>query len=183
MSTINKSVQPNDDVSPAQQDPPAIDLERRRFLARVCYAAGGLIAAVIGLPAVGMYIAPMFERLPDTWRAVGTVDQFVVGSTTLVQFASLSPVPWSGQTGQTGAWLRRDSETEWTAFAINCTHLGCPVRWEAGAELFLCPCHGGAYYADGTVAAGPPPKALNRYMVRVNNGQVEIQASPLPITT
>ena len=34
------------------------------------------------------------------------------------------------------------------------------------AELFLCPCHGGVYYADGTVAGGPPPQPLFRYGVR-----------------
>jgi menaquinol-cytochrome c reductase iron-sulfur subunit len=55
------------------------------------------------------------------------------------------------------------------------------VRWEKDAQLFLCPCHGGAFYADGSVAAGPPPGPLNRYPVRVNQGQVEIQATGLVI--
>ncbi|MBS1607102.1 MAG: (2Fe-2S)-binding protein, partial [Bacteroidetes bacterium] len=43
--------------------------------------------------------------------------------------------------------------------------------------------HGGAYYPDGTVAAGPPPKPLVRYETRVRNGRIEIRTSPLPITT
>jgi menaquinol-cytochrome c reductase iron-sulfur subunit len=47
----------------------------------------------------------------------------------------------------------------------------------------MCPCHGGVYYEDGSVAAGPPPRGLYQYPVRVNNGQVEIMASPIPITT
>ncbi|HLV79830.1 MAG TPA: hypothetical protein VKT32_06085 [Chthonomonadaceae bacterium] len=46
----------------------------------------------------------------------------------------------------------------------------------------MCPCHGGDYYPDGKVAAGPPPKALTRYPVRIYNGQVEIQTSAIPIT-
>ena len=37
------------------------------------------------------------------------------------------------------------------------------------------------YYADGTVSAGPPPKPLPQYPVRVSQGQVEIQTSPIPI--
>ena len=71
--------------------------------------------------------------------------------------------------------------THFTAFTVHCTHLGCPVRWVADAKLFLCPCHGGVYYADGTVSAGPPPKPLPQYPVRVRDGQVEILTSPIPI--
>jgi menaquinol-cytochrome c reductase iron-sulfur subunit len=47
----------------------------------------------------------------------------------------------------------------------------------------MCPCHVGVFYSDGTVAAGPPQHPLIRYPVRVNNGQVEIQSVPVPITT
>ena len=48
-------------------------------------------------------------------------------------------------------------------------------------ETALLSWQSGVYYADGTVSAGPPPKALPQYPVRVNNGQVEIQTSPIPI--
>jgi quinol---cytochrome c reductase iron-sulfur subunit, bacillus type len=47
----------------------------------------------------------------------------------------------------------------------------------------MCPCHGGVYYSDGTVAAGPPPKPLIRYDVRTLNDQVEIKTMAIPITT
>jgi menaquinol-cytochrome c reductase iron-sulfur subunit len=91
-------------------------------------------------------------------------------------------LPWAGVTAKTAAWLRRVDQETFIAFSINCTHLGCPVRWLEQAELFMCPCHGGVYYKDGTVAAGPPPLPLPRYPVRLNNGKVEIQTNPIPIT-
>ena len=75
------------------------------------------------------------------------------------------------------------NDREFMAFSVNCTHLGCPVRWLQDADLFMCPCHGGVYYNDGTVAAGPPPKPLIRYDVRTFNGQVEIKTMAIPITT
>ena len=81
----------------------------------------------------------------------------------------------------TAAWLRRLDSGGFVAFAVNCAHLGCPVRWLAKANLFMCPCHGGVYYADGSVAAGPPPHGLFQYPVRVHDGQVEILASAVPI--
>jgi menaquinol-cytochrome c reductase iron-sulfur subunit len=55
------------------------------------------------------------------------------------------------------------------------------VRWEKEAHLFMCPCHGGVYYADGTVAGGPPPKPLNQYEVRIVNKEVQIKTAPVPI--
>ena len=55
-------------------------------------------------------------------------------------------------------------------------HLGCPVRYVAAAERFICPCHGGVYDFRGMVAGGPPVRPLDRFYTRVNQttGLVEI---------
>lgn len=156
--------------------------DRRRFLSRLSLAAGTAGAALVGLPIVGFLLAPIFQPVPTIWRDVGDVENFAIGSTVAVTFLDASPLPWAGVAAKTAAWLRRTSEQEFVAFAINCSHLGCPVTWLPNANLFMCPCHGGVYNNDGTVAAGPPPKPLARYAVRVQNGKVQIQASRLPLT-
>jgi hypothetical protein len=46
--------------------------------------------------------------------------------------------------------------------------------------LFLCPCHGGAYYRDGARAAGPPERGMFEYPYKLENGMVLIQAGELP---
>ncbi len=56
------------------------------------------------------------------------------------------------------------------------------MRWIDTAKLFLCPCHGGVYYADGSVAAGPPPAPLERYPVRVRGNHVEIRTTALTLS-
>ncbi|GIW06546.1 MAG: menaquinol-cytochrome C reductase iron-sulfur subunit [Dehalococcoidia bacterium] len=154
---------------------------RRRLLERVVVGAGGLISALVAIPPLAMFLGPMFRRVPEPWRTVGRVNDFRIGETVQVTFENASPIPWSGQTGLTAAWLRRESEGRFIAFSVNCAHLGCPVRWEGRAQLFFCPCHGGTYYADGSVAAGPPPRGLSQYAVRVQGDQVQILASPLPL--
>ena len=148
---------------------------RRQFLERVSIVLGGASAVLLAVPVVGFIVAPLFRKPPAAWRSVGKVGQFKIGETVAVTFQDASPLPWAGVTANNAAWLRRDTAEEFIAFAINCTHLGCPVRWLQKANLFMCPCHGGVYYSDGTVAAGPPPRPLTRYAVRVRNGEVELR--------
>lgn len=166
-----------------QQNEEASDSSRRTFLTRLSVALSGLIGAAIALPGVGYVLSPVVGRPPRKWRTVGKLDQYKVGETTLVQFRDSVSTSWSGDTARTGAWLRRTGESEFIAFSVNCRHLGCPVRWVKEAKLFMCPCHGGVYYEDGEVAAGPPPEALARYDVRVVDGNVEIETAPIPLTT
>jgi menaquinol-cytochrome c reductase iron-sulfur subunit len=156
--------------------------DRRQFFARLAIGAGCVGAALVAIPVAGFLLAPLFEAIGRKWRGVGAVNDFQKGTTVEVRFDDPSPVAWAGVTGRTGAWLRHEADGRFIAYAINCTHLGCPVRWLPDAELFMCPCHGGVYYMDGTVAAGPPPRPLVQYPVRVRDGQVEILASPTPIT-
>jgi len=158
-------------------------LSRRSFFAKLCIGLSGVCALILGVPLVGFIISPLFRKTPEKWISLGKVDQFEIGKTVNVSFIDPSPLPWAGITAKSAAWLRRASATEFIAFSVNCTHLGCPVRWLADAELFMCPCHGGVYYKDGTVAAGPPPHPLIRYQVRVVNDEVQIQSAAIPITT
>jgi len=143
---------------------------------------GALGAAATGIPILGYILAPSSRKMPQDWCSIGSVDQFIVGETVHISFKNPSARPWTGVTAKTGAWVRRTGEQEFVAFVLNCTHLGCPVRWEKKARLFMCPCHGGVYYEDGTVAAGPPPLPLHRFEARVRNGQVELKNRPIPIT-
>jgi menaquinol-cytochrome c reductase iron-sulfur subunit len=159
------------------------EISRRRFFEKLSIALVGLCTAIVGLPLIGFIVAPLFRKVPEKWVKIGNLDDFQIGKTVAVTVIDPSPLPWAGVTAKSGVWLRRVSEDSFIAFSANCTHLGCPVRWLAGAELFMCPCHGGVYYSDGNVAAGPPPHALYRYDVRVQNGEVQMKQAIVPIST
>lgn len=165
--------------TPHEYVAPAIGSSRRTFLSRLSVFLGALVGVVMAVPSVGFLLG--LRKSPQLWRTVGRLDDFQLGSTVLVSFEDSSPLPWSGVTAQTAAWLRRVGEQQFVAFSVNCTHLGCPVRWLAQADLFMCPCHGGVFYADGRVASGPPPKRLNQYPARVQGNEVQILTSPVPI--
>lgn len=157
------------------------DNGRRKVLAGISVVLGGFAALLVGVPVLGAVLKPMVQKEPRVWRKVGAVSDFKIGQTVAVSYENGGTKSWAGVTGRTSAYLRRDSSTAFTAFSVNCSHLGCPVRWEQSADLFMCPCHGGVYYSNGDVAAGPPPRPLAEYPVRVNDGDVEILTTPLPI--
>ena len=77
-------------------------------------------------------------------------------------------------------WVRRIADDRFQVFAINCTHLGCPVRWFPESGLFMCPCHGGVYYEDGQHASGPPPRRLYEYEYKIDGGQLMVRGGQLP---
>jgi len=167
----------NRDGRSGEEDP-----GRRRFLARLSLAVGSLIAIMAGLPVIGYILIPVSRKIHRQWVPVGPADRFTAGNTVLVSFENPSARPWTGVTGKSGAWVRKVGDGNFIAFVLNCSHLGCPVHWESASKLFICPCHGSVYYEDGTVAAGPAPFPLQRFRVRVRDGQVELESRPIPIT-
>ncbi|MFL5742250.1 MAG: ubiquinol-cytochrome c reductase iron-sulfur subunit [Flavisolibacter sp.] len=162
---------------------PQNEIDRRKFLVRLSLLAGTVPALVVAVPILSALLGPLLQKQKQEWRRVANLSDIAVGETKLITYVNADPLPWAGVTAKSAAWLRRESEQLFVAFSAHCTHLGCPVRWEAGAQLFMCPCHGGVYYKDGSVAAGPPPKSLNKIEVRVNKNNVEIRTAPVPITT
>jgi len=59
--------------------------------------------------------------------------------------------------------------------SATCTHLGCTVKWNAEADEFQCPCHGGRFAPDGTVLGGPPPKPLARIAAEERDGEIHVR--------
>jgi menaquinol-cytochrome c reductase iron-sulfur subunit len=160
-----------------------MNIDRRKFLAKLSLLAGAIPAALVSVPFLSALFGPLLQSQKQEWRKVANLGDINIGETKLITYLNADPLPWAGVTAKSAAWLRRESENIFIAFSAHCTHLGCPVRWEEKAQLFMCPCHGGVYYKDGTVAAGPPPKPLTKIEIRINKTDIEIKTAPVPITT
>ena len=154
---------------------------RRAFLFKLSLLANGAVGAVLAVPIIGYLLGPSIKKdsSGNSWIKLGPLSDFPEGETRLVNFRNPVTTAWDGQTGDIPCWVRRVSGTTFQVFAINCAHLGCPVRWFAQSKLFLCPCHGGAYYADGTRASGPPERGLFEYPFKILDGKLQIQAGEL----
>lgn len=155
-------------------------MTRRTLLNRLALLINGVAALLVGAPLIGFIFAPAVEKAKNRWISLGKLEDFTVGQTKLAEYMNPFLVPWDGETAKVPCWVRRIDETTFQVFAINCAHLGCPVKWFAESELFMCPCHGGVYYADGSRASGPPPRGLFEYKYRVANGNLEVSGGRLP---
>ena len=83
---------------------------------------------------------------------------------------------WSRGRANETVFLVWDGLTGVKAMSATCTHLGCRVRWDNGAQRFKCPCHGGQYDTNGTVTAGPPPRPLQSLAARITDeGEIEVR--------
>lgn len=153
---------------------------RRNFLFQIGIALNVVAGALISLPLIGFVLSTFIQKFPLKWINLGSLDQFPVGQVRLARYINPYRREWDGATAHIPCWVRRIGEQEFQVFAINCTHLGCPVRWFAESKLFMCPCHGGAFYENGDHAAGPPPRGLFTHEYRIVGNDLEIKGGILP---
>ncbi len=156
-------------------------ITRRRFMTGTVHAAGGVAAAAFTLPALGFALAPVFHETNFQWQSVGPPGDFPE-NTYVTKVVTI--VPGIGEAGKSIAYIRKrdpsidtepaDQYNQFIALSSRCMHLGCPVRYVAAAQRFICPCHGGVYDFRGKVAGGPPVRPLDRFYTRLQNGAVQL---------
>lgn len=154
---------------------------RRRFMVGTVHVAGAVATSAIALPALGFALGPIFESKEENWQAVGALDSFPDDEYIPKVVVETEGI---GVIGETTVYMRRrntdvdtepeDEYNQVVAISTRCMHLGCPVRYIAASERFICPCHGGVYDFRGAVAGGPPVRPLDRFYTRIRNGNVEV---------
>jgi hypothetical protein len=113
------------------------------------------------------------------WISLGEASDFTPGETRLVSYTNPFANSWDGETARVHAYVRCTEPGKFKVFAINCAHLGFPVRWFSESQLFMCPCRGGVYYADGSRASGPSERGLFTYEAKIHGGNLLINAGQM----
>ena len=119
---------------------------------------------------VGRFLYPA-EAGKSVWQFVCTLEQLAVGD-------SISYTMPSGAKVVVARQAEGDTVESFVALSSICPHLGCQVHWEAVNDRFFCPCHNGAFDANGKPTEGPPAKAnqqLTRFPLRVEGNLLLIQ--------
>jgi menaquinol-cytochrome c reductase iron-sulfur subunit len=158
-------------------------MSRRAMLVKIGLLLNGIVGVVLAVPIVRYLVSPVTRERQigyESWLSLGGLEQFPAGQTQLATYRNPAVNAWDGATADIACWVRNVDDQNFQVFAINCAHLGCPVRWFAQSSLFMCPCHGGAYYQDGSRASGPPERGLFQYHYKIEDGKLLIKAGEMP---
>lgn len=153
-------------------------LSRRRFMARLTGAMMGGIAAALGVPGAWFVVGASQQRTADSWIALGPTTAFPPGAPTQVTTTVARQVGWETQQQEVTVFVSTSDGAEFLGLSDRCTHLGCRVRFVAEEDSdgrgagYICPCHDGVFAPDGSVVSGPLPRPLDRFEMKVEQGQV-----------
>ena len=151
------------------------EIGRRKFFTGIIGVVAGAVTALLGLPAIGYLVSPGVKRQnEDAWLTLGPVTLLQPGVPTGFPFSRRIQDGWveSSQTGV--AFAVSDDGVNVKVFSNACTHLSCRVTWSPERNGFFCPCHDGLFGLNGEVLAGPPPRPLDQFETKIENGQISI---------
>src|SRR5260370_31329751 len=111
------------------KDPSASGMSRRNLLLKVGAGLNGIAAALIGVPVLGYVLSSFTRESPKRWISLGSLDRFPQGETRFAIYRNPVSKPWDGDTAEVPCSVRRIDSEAFQVFAINCTHLSCPVSW------------------------------------------------------
>jgi len=100
----------------------------------------------------------------EAWGAAGPLENFEIGTPTLVTFVRTKVNGWEKTSNSYGG-LRsaQDRIRVERAFPTAApTWLGA-VELEGDQQAYVCPCHDATFSLDGSVLGGPPPRPLDQY--------------------
>lgn len=155
---------------------PAVELPptRRKVYTWLIHGTMSLIGAALAVPAAIYLLFPPKARKEEEWVQTADLASLPVGTPTEISFQRNRVDGWKVVSEKATAWVVKQSDSQVTAFTPNCTHLGCAYHWDDASHTFICPCHTSAFAIDGKVLGGPAPRPLDRYMVKIEGGKLEI---------
>lgn len=150
-------------------------MDRRSFVKIVTSALGSVMAAVVGLPVIQYFISPALgKRTANDWIPLGPLENYSVDTPSLFNFTLTKVNGWERSSHSYGAFVLRQEGEEVIVFSDVCTHLSCRVNWDPDTKEYHCPCHAASFDKYGEVLNGPPPRPMDRFETKIEDGQLYI---------
>jgi len=152
-------------------------LSRGDFIRTMTAGIGAFIAALVGLPSLAYLLSPAVEaRAEDEAQiSLGPLEEYPIGVPTRFDFTRTKVNGWERTATNYGMFVVRLGESEVRVFSDICTHLACRVNWHPELGHYVSPCHDGHFDILGGNISGPPPRPLDEFSTRIENGELFIQ--------
>lgn len=155
------------------------NMSRRDFIKVTTGIVGGLIGLAMGLPTIAYLLSPSLRKSDDdSILDLGSLENYPIGIPTRFEFTRTKVNGWERTASNYGLYVVRRDNNEVRVFSDICTHLGCRVTWRPDQEHYISPCHDGHFDVLGNVISGPPPRPLDEYTTRIENGNLIITLPP-----
>lgn len=151
------------------------DISRRDAMKMGISLIGSLIGAALGIPAIAYFIGPSMKKDKANWIRVSSLATIETGTPTLFKPKVTSQNGWVVEEEEVGVYVLTEDGRSYHALSNICTHLGCRVRWIAERGQFFSPCHNGVFDKHGYVVSGPPPRPLDEFETKIEDGNLFIQ--------
>jgi cytochrome b6-f complex iron-sulfur subunit len=154
----------NDDPIPTRA---AAEFDRRRFLDALLAVGFVSTAVAIAYPVSQFLIPPATGEPATATASAGKASALKPNSGKIFKFGSRPGI------------VVRTVDGDVRAFSAVCTHLDCTVQYKPDTAQLWCACHNGTYDLGGNVVSGPPPRALEKFVVNLRGepGDEEIVVS------
>lgn len=156
------------------------NLSRRDFIKVVTAGIGGLIGALTGIPSAAYLLSPAMraQAEDDASIPLGSLENYPIGVPTRFDFTRTKANGWERTAVNYGLYIVRTSESEARVFSDICTHLGCRVTWHSDIQHYVSPCHDGHFDILGKNIKGPPPRPLDEFVTKIENGNLFVTLPP-----
>ena len=134
--------------------------QRRNLFLRITYIVIGAPLSWIGLH----YLFPSLSKTQKQLHKIrlGKIDEIFSKNNFVIT-----------KIGNTDAIVFKQ-ENKIEALSLRCTHADCITHYSDDSKKFYCPCHGGEFNHNGTVAKSPPTKPLHHLFVSVHDDVVYV---------
>jgi len=154
-------------------------ISRRDFIKGIAVVVGAVIGAGVGIPTIGYLISPALRKQDaEVWIPLGLLEKIPIGIPTYFIFIRKEVNGWENTVTSYGVFAVRKDTTNVIVLSNICTHLGCHVTWHPNIQHYVSPCHNGHFDINGNVTFGPPPRPLDEFLTKVEEGKLTILFPP-----
>ena len=152
------------------------NLSRRDFIKATTAFIGSLIGVGIGLPSIAYLLSPSLRKTEDdSIIDLGSLEKYPIGIPTRFDFIRTKVNGWERTSVNYGLYVLLKNDGEVRVFSDICTHLACRVTWHPDIQHYVSPCHDGHFDIAGSNVSGPPPRPLDEFVTKIEDGNLYIQ--------